>query len=139
MSVLHLIALECQLAQEFDGDETYLRLNGEKVWSVGRNAHMSHNLQKAHCYNLVNFEEGTRHGANGWEPIPDFAGGSLTWRFDGEAVVEIFEADNFSSDDQIGRQHVSARDAGHGTITVHFERDGAKYALSYRVEDEPAT
>lgn len=133
-NVLHLISLECLLAQEFDGDEIYLRLNGEKVWGVDRHSHMSQNLAKSHCYDIMDFANGRRHGAAGWEPIPSFQAGDLTWTFDGEAVVEIFEEDSFSSDDLIGRQNVTSKDADHGTITVHFEREGARYALTYRVE-----
>ncbi|MBL8145981.1 MAG: hypothetical protein JNL34_06320, partial [Anaerolineae bacterium] len=129
-AVLHLLSLECLLAQEFDGDEIYLRLNGEKVWGVDRHAHMSHNMAKAHCYNMMDFAAGRRHNAAGWEPIPSFEPGALTWSFDGEALVEVFEADTLSSDDLIGRQRMSSKDAGRGSITVHFERDGAKYALT---------
>lgn len=136
--VLHLMALECQLAQELDGDEIYLRLNGEKVWGVGRHAHMRQNPDKAQFFDSVNFEEGTRHGVNGWEPLPNFTPASLTWRFQDDALIEVFEEDNFSSDDLIGRQHISVKDVGHGAITVHFERDGARYALTYRVEPDAA-
>jgi hypothetical protein len=132
--VLHLMALECLLAQELDGDEMYLRLNGEKVWGVGRHEHMRQNPDKPNYYAAVNFTEGTRRGMNGPEPMPGFNANSLSWRFVDDAVIELFEADSFSSDDLIGRQQVSARDVGHGAITVHFERDGAKYALTYRVE-----
>ena len=134
LCVLHLMALECLLAQELDGDEMYVRLNGEKVWGVGRHEHMRQNPDKPQYYAVYNFAEGTRQGMNGEEPMPGFTAGSLTWRFNDEAVVELFEADAFSSDDLIGRQPISARDGGHGAITVHFERDGAKYALTYRVE-----
>ena len=132
--VLHLVSLECRLAQELDGDEIYLRLDGKKIWGVGRNEHMSHDLTKAHCFSVMNFAEGTRMGANGWEPMQTFQAGALAFPFDGTTDLEILEADTFSSDDHIGRQRVAAADAGHGTITVQFENDGAKYALSYRVE-----
>ena len=133
-AVLHLLSLECLLAPEFDGDEIYLRLNGEKVWSVDRHAHMSHNLEKSNYFDIMDFAGGRRHGAAGWEPIPAFQAEALTWSFDGEAVVEVYEADTLSSDDLIGRQYISNQDAGRGAITVHFERDGAHYALTYRVD-----
>lgn len=132
--VLHLIALECLRAQELDGDEIYLRLNGEEVWALDRHAHMSQNPEQARCYNIMDFASGRRQGAAGWEPIPSFAADSLSWSFSGEAVVEIYEADTFSGDDLIGRQHVTGKDADRGLITAHYEREGAHYALSYRVE-----
>jgi len=134
-TVLKLITLECLLAQELDGDEIYLRLNGERVWAVDRHAHMSHDLARPHCYDIMDFVGGRRHGAGGWEMIPGFVPGALTWSLTSEAVIEIFEADTFSSDDLIGRQRITSHDAGRGDITVHFEREGARYALTFRLEN----
>ncbi len=136
--ILQVLALECLQAQEVDGDEPVLRLNGEPIWRLGPHEQMSPLADRRHLYRAINFAEGTRLNARGWERMPNFQPGELTYRFEQAALIELYEADGLTSDDLIGRQPVSVRDAAHGVITVRFVREGARYALTYRVDREPA-
>lgn len=136
--VLRVLALECVQAQEVDGDEPVLRLNGEPVWRLGPREHMSAQADDPYLYRAINFADGTRLNAAGWEPIPSFQPGELSYRFERAAVIELYEASALIPDNCLGRQPISPRDAARGVIRVNFVRDGARYALTYRVDREPA-
>jgi hypothetical protein len=131
--VLSLARLECLQAQEFDGDEAYLTLNGVKIWEAAEHKNVMHHQPKddrAVCE--FNFEEGTRLTASGLQPIPNFESGRFVFAdVSGDLVVALYDADRFSSDDLIGKNPISAHDAGRGHITVMFNRDGAMYRLTY--------
>jgi hypothetical protein len=130
---VQLIALRCIQAQELDGDETYLNLNGVTVWQAGR-FHMHHHPTRENQVSEFDFAGGRRHNQHGWEPLApynpkDYLFAKLT----GESHFELWEDDFLKPDDWLGTTPISARDAGHGPISIAFVRAGAHYLLTYQV------
>lgn len=129
---LQLIAIKCIEAQELNGDEVVIKLNGAKVWQSGRyrlHPRPTHDDQVSE----FDFAGGRRHGAAGWEMLTpynpkDFVFTSLS----GDSLFEVWEAD-FLRNDFLGRSPITERDAGRGQIAISFVRDGANYLLTYQV------
>jgi hypothetical protein len=131
---LRLLALECQQAQEFDGDEAYLTLNGKLVWSAGRDK-MSHDLSHPHLCSEVDFVGGRKRTHDGWASISPFDPGAYIFTgLSGTAVVKLWDDDLLTSDDLLGETPISETDIGRGHISVLFTRDGARYRLTYQVD-----
>lgn len=110
---LHLISLHCRETEDITGaDETYIKINGAIVWgpeSINNNE--TRNISEA--------------------PVTPFA---TTIR------VELYDQDLglvFDEDDHIGGAEINNSLAGQGNREVNIEGDGAKYTLTFRVEQEP--
>jgi hypothetical protein len=133
---LRLLSLECVQSQELDGDEAYLTLNGDKVWSAGR-ARMSHDLAHAHRCNLVDFASGRLQTDEGWVAILTSRRDPFVFaRLSGEAALQLWDDDRLTRDDLLGETPISETDIGRGPISVLFTRDGASYRLTYQVDGE---
>jgi hypothetical protein len=132
---LRLLTLECIQAQEIDGDEAYLTMNGRKVWSVGRDR-MSQDLSHAHRCSEVDFAGGRKLTHEGWITMSPFDPGEFIFGgLSGTMVVQLWDDDRLTRDDLLGETPISEADIGHGHISVLFTRDGARYRLTYQVDN----
>ena len=130
---LRLEGLRCESAQESDGDEIYLLVDGKQVWSVGTRRMIS-DPSDAEQISEVDFTQGRWKSMNGWEPIPNFNAGEFVIQVQGAgARVEVKERDLLLGDDNIGGALVMAEDAGRGQIQLAFTGEGAHYLLTFRV------
>jgi len=121
-------------SQEIGGDEAYLTLDGHKVWEAGRDK-MSHDLSHAHCCGEVDFESGRLLTQDGWVNMESFDPNAYVFPgLSGTKVVQLWDDDLLTRDDLLGETPISEADIGHGHISVLFTRDGARYRLTYQVD-----
>jgi hypothetical protein len=133
---LRLLTLECERAQEFDGDEAYLTLNGRKIWSAGSDK-MSSDLSHPHRCSQVDFAGGRKLTNEGWVNLPsDASYTSVFSGLSGQAVLKLWDDDRLSPDDLLGETMISETDIGRGHIAVMFLREGGRYRLTYQVDEE---
>jgi hypothetical protein len=133
---VHLLRLECLRSQELDGDEPYLLIHNELVWSTPRGDHMVRAATKPGQFSVVDFSEGRRLMHTGWSTFGAVYDPSL-YRLPkqtGFVEIRLMEADRLTSDDHFGLAVASLTDVGRGDIQVNFTEDGAEYLLVYRVE-----
>ena len=129
---LRLIGIRCVTAQEANGDELTLQIDGETVWSAAP-FHMSQHLSNLTRISEVDFEQGRRLTMNGWEAIPNFDAASMTFpNRESSTSIRLYEHDRFG-DDFLGEVIAGTRDAGGGRIQIAFTQDGAHYILMYQV------
>ena len=130
---LHLEGLRCVSAQEADGDEIYLLVDGNQVWSVGTRR-MTNAPGDAEQISEVDFVQGRWKSINGWESIPNFNAGEFVIQVRGAGTrIHVKERDLLLGDDEIGGALVMAEDAGRGQIQLAFTGEGAHYLLMFRV------
>jgi hypothetical protein len=134
---VRLLSLKCLVSQENNGDEIYLTLNGQTVWSVTGDYALHQQPRLPHQIKEVDFVQGRWLTAKGWETIPDFdvaqfVFGGLT----GENRFEVWDQDNFSRDDYFGIALFAEDDIRTGQITAVAARDGAHYVLTFATEME---
>ncbi len=135
---ISLISLQCLVSQEDNGDEIYLTLNGEKIWSVPRRYAMHEQPNRPHHIKEVNFIAGSFLTQQGWQPMPDFE--PIEYQFtglSGKSEIQVWDQDNFSRDDYFGHMLITDSDAGRGHITGVAANDAARYVLTYEVVSEP--
>src|SRR5664279_3149731 len=125
-----LVNLECFAAEEIDGDEVYIKLNGAKVWAAHPDK-MTHVPKDDHTVNQYDFAGGYKHTHAGWLPLtPDdpkqfvFSGQS------GAAVLQLWDTDAITSHDLLGETPIDPSQASGGNISVVFKRLGAHYRLT---------
>lgn len=135
-----LVDLKCIVSQEVNGDQIYLTLNGERIWSMPGAYTMHQQPDQAHQVKELNFVTGQMLTQAGWQPIPDFDSSRLLFAgLTGRSRIEIWDHDNFLSDDYFGSIRFSENEAGHGRISGVAARDAAHYVLTYEVTpDSPA-
>lgn len=136
---VQLLSLRCLEAQEMDGDEVYIRFNGEKIWSAPDPFAMHHRPGTARQFDEFDFVNGRLHDREGWKRVEPFDASRFVFADqDSASSFQLWEADTLTRDDHLGSSRVSASDAGHGNISLVFDRDGARYMLTYRVTPETA-
>lgn len=104
---IKLISLKCVKTEDWMGrDETYLTVNGARVW---------------------------HHNMNDGET--QFLGGVPNFPFAGEVRVALYDGDAGwgDDDDLLGVIVASARDVEEGPIVGSFTGDGAEYILTYEI------
>jgi WD40 repeat protein len=134
---LQLLELTCKQAQENDGDETYIRLDGQTIWSIeGAGRKMHHIPNRSREVDIFDFKQCRMRGPNGWQQTgqympSDFQITGLT----GPIVLELWEADSFlrGGDDYLGKLTISPTKAGQGPQEHVFYVDGVNYVLSYEI------
>lgn len=133
---LRLMLLECLEAQELNGDEVYIKLNGETIWTwQTTHERLHHDLERPHMFDKIDFAGARKHGKDGWQPAPEIDPNAYIFTdLTGEATLEVWDADVLTSDDLFGRKPVRALDGGHGDISVVFRRDGGHYRVTYQVQ-----
>lgn len=131
---IKLVALECLMSEEVDGDEVYIKCNGAKVWEAAPDK-MHAVVDHDDFVNHFDFAEGRKHMKKGWVAMPAFAPEAFALRAERDhSVIQLWDADLLSDDDLLGQTPVDASQASGGNISVMFQRLGANYRLTYRVE-----
>ncbi len=131
---IKLIGLECFKAEEIDGDEVYIKLNGAKVWeaSPGKMVPTPEHGEEVSHYD---FAGGRKHTSEGWELLMPYNPDNFVFKdLTGDSVVQLWDADVLTSDDLFGQTPVDESQASGGNISVIFQRLGAHYRLTYKVE-----
>lgn len=136
---LHLILLECLEGQEFDGDEPYLKLNGERIWTwdlAGRKMHDT--LNSKAWTNAFDFRTGKFRTLEGWQQSPNYSVGDFDFaNLSGETRIELWEADEQEvlrgEDDFLGELVVTIDDTRRSEQIVVFNQSNAMYQLTYRL------
>lgn len=105
MPQLKLLDLRCIKSQEVGGDEPYLKVRGNKVWSVSSD-----------------IKSGAAVSLRSLAPIP----------FKDEVEVALMEKDSFR-DDCLGQGSVTSYSLGQGQQELNFEDEGAHYQLIYEI------
>jgi hypothetical protein len=131
---IHLLRLECLGAQEVDGDETYMKVNSVVTWRSAPDK-MHHVPEFDNHVAEYDFVEGRKRSHNGWVAMTPFDASAFVLRdCQGTVTVEIWDADTLTGDDSFGATPIDSTQAAGGEISVMFQRDGANYRLTYRVE-----
>ena len=131
---LRLVSLECVQSQEVGGDDAYLTLDGNKVWDSGHEK-MSHDPSHANHFSEIDFAGGRLRTLEGWVSMSSFDPNAFIFSgLSGHKVVQLWDHDILTSDDLLGETPISEVDIGHGHISVLFTRDGARYRLTYQVD-----
>ncbi len=135
--VLQLISLSCIAAQERDGDEIFIRVDGQTIWAVknvGRR--MRPNPSRFNEIDTFDFSSCRMHGVNGWTQADgydrsEFRFGGLT----GPIELEIWEEDQFfrGGNDYVGQVVITPAQAGQNMIRAVVTRDRFSYTLTYGV------
>ncbi|MBW4439345.1 MAG: hypothetical protein KME04_19545 [Pleurocapsa minor GSE-CHR-MK-17-07R] len=132
---LRILRLQCMQSQELDGDEPYLLMGDQVLWTVPEGTHMHHHPGNDNQFSIVDFAAGRVMEVNGWQEHQDFVRGHFVFAgLSGQHTITLMEADRLTSDDVLGRTPISERDMGRGEIQVEFAGDGARYLLVYRVD-----
>ena len=127
---VQLLSLRCLESLELDGDEIELKFNGKSIWSSGK---LKLHPRPTNGYQIKQFDfaRGKLYGSNGWESVTPFEPGAFVFHnLVNESRFELWDND---IEENLARSPVSARDAGHGNISIVFAKDGARYVLTYRV------
>jgi hypothetical protein len=127
---VQLVSLRCIESLELNGDEIELKFNGQTIWTSGK-AKMHSRPTHTFQFKQFDFATGKVYGLNGWQAAIPFAPSDFVFNnLINESRFELWEHD---SHENLARSPVSARDAGHGNISIVFAKDGARYVLTYRV------
>jgi len=130
---LQLVSLRCLTAQENDGDEIYVHVDGRTLWSVGT-LRMSDRLNDDEQIDEVDFVHGQLHTRNGWQAMHTFEGDDFRIQVTADyAHLQLRERDMLLGDDLLGEAVVTAADAERGKIQLAFTAEGAHYTLTYEV------
>lgn len=135
-----MVSITCAQVQERDGDETFIRVDGQTVWSVeqvGRKMH--HKPNRAKDIRVYDFLACRMENKDGWQPSDDYEPTDFRMEgLTGPIDVEIWEADMFlrGGNDFIGRVTVSPSQAGQGVIEKVIYGQGATYIFAYEVLPE---
>lgn len=131
---ISLIGLECFKAEEIDGDEIYINLNGAKVWAAAPDK-MSPHPDADDWVSQYDFAGGRKHSHLGWVPLMPYNPEAFVFKDQsGASVLQLWDADVLSSDDLLGQTPIGPSQASGGNISVVFQRVGAHYRLTYKVE-----
>lgn len=134
--MIRLVALECFQAEEIDGDEIYIKLNGEKVWEASPDK-MNSRPEASDWVSHYDFADGRKLTTLGWVPLTPYDPQAFLFRDQsGDSVMQLWESDRLTSDDLLGQAPIDASQASGGSISVVFQRVGARYRLTYKVEAE---
>ena len=107
MARLKLLELRCFESEDSGGDEAYILVGGDKVWSIEE-------IENGEIASL--------------RSVPPVA-------FEGSVEVSLWDEDTglFDSDDNLGKVNVSEEVAGEDEQEFRFDQDGANYLLIYTV------
>jgi hypothetical protein len=135
--VLQFLTLTCVHVQERNGDETFIRLDGQTVWAIERAGRkMHHKTTRANEVSVFDFRECKMLGRDGWQTTDeytpeDFRVTGLT----GPLKLELWEEDNFlrGGDDFLGGVTISPAQAGQGEQEAVIFNNGSHYIFRYEV------
>jgi hypothetical protein len=129
-----LLNLECQGAQEIDGDEIYLTAENRVLWRAAPDK-MHHLPDMTDQVIEFDFAGGRKRTKDSWQPMmPYNPGDFILPNCDGVVLIQIWDADTITRDDLLGETPIDISQATGGAISVVFQRDGGHYRLTYRVD-----
>lgn len=131
---IRLVGLECFRAEEVDGDEIYIKLNGAKVWEAHPDR-MHPAPERDGLVSHFDFVGARKLTHAGWIPQMPYQPDTYILKDQtGAAVLELWDTDVLTSHDLLGETPIDANQASGGNISVVFQRSGAHYRLTYKVE-----
>jgi hypothetical protein len=131
---IKLVGLECFRAEEVDGDEVYIKVNGAKVWEATPDK-MLPVPEFEGIVSHYDFAGARKHTHDGWIPLMPYVPGHFVFKNQtGDSVLQLWDADVMTSDDLLGQTPIDETQASGGNISVVFQRLGAHYRLTYKVE-----
>lgn len=136
---LHLILLECLEGQELDGDEPYIKLNGDTIWTWQQAGRKMHDTLGSKAWtNAFDFRTGKFRTLQGWEASEGYKPGDFDFtQLSGEVKLELWEADEHEilrgDDDFLGEIQLSIDNARLGEQVVVFNQSDAMYQLTFRL------
>ncbi|MEO0560644.1 MAG: WD40 repeat domain-containing protein [Chloroflexota bacterium] len=134
---LQLLAIECKQAQERDGDETFIRLDGQTIWSIERAGRkMHHNPTRPKEVSTFDFQTCKMLGKDGWQETDNFRPSDFRLQgLTGPVSLEVWEEDNFlrGGNDYLGTIRISPAKAGQGPQEAVIYTDGANYVVTYEI------
>lgn len=136
---LSLMMIECLEGQEFDGDEPYLLLNGERIWSweqMGRKMHDS--LNSPAWTNAFDFRTGKFRTLEGWQQSENYTSGDFDIAgLSGETRLELWESDEGEilrgDDDFLGELILNIDHVRLGEQIIVFNQSSAMYQITFRL------
>jgi len=129
---VQLISLRCIESLELDGDDIELKFDGNTIWSSGK-LKMHPRPTTGNQIKQIDFASGKIYGIYGWMYASPFDPNAYEFKnLISDTRFELWERDALG-DEALSRSPVSARDAGHGNISIVFAKDGARYVLTYCV------
>lgn len=139
---LSLVMIECLEGQEFDGDEPYLKMNGDRIWSwdkMGRKMHDS--LNSKGWTNAFDFRTGRFRTLEGWAQSENYKAGDFEFSgLQGETKLELWEQDEHEvlrgHDDFLGEIVLTEDNIRLGEQIVVFNQSNAMYQLIFRLVAE---
>lgn len=139
---LNLVLLECLQAQELDGDEPYLKMNDERIWSwdlAGRK--MNDTLNAKAWTNAFDFRTGRFRTLEGWEDSANYDAGQFEFKaLTGKTSIQLWEADEHEvlrgDDDFLGEMVLTIDNVRMGEQVAVFNQSDAMYQLTFRLTAE---
>ena len=131
---IKLVGLECLKAEELGGDEIYIKLNDEKVWESNPDKLGAH-FEGSDWVSQYDFTGGRKLTRLGWVALTPYNSEDYVFKDQaGGSVLQLWETDTLTRDDLLGQTPIDASQASGGNISVMFQRLGADYRLTYKVE-----
>ncbi|MEL6148933.1 MAG: WD40 repeat domain-containing protein [Chloroflexota bacterium] len=137
-----LISLTCNKAQERDGDEIFIRVDDQTIWSVKKvGRKMSPKPTRNNEINTFDFSQCRMHGKRGWQSADQYRPKDFRFRgLTGPIELELWEEDQFlrGGNDYIGKVTITPAQAGKGMVraVIGDETDQFSYTLTYGVTFE---
>ncbi len=131
---IRLVGLECFRASEVDGDELYIKLDGAKVWEAHPEK-MTPTPEHDGLVSQYDFVGARKLTHTGWIPLMPYQPEQYVFKDrSGATVLELWDANVLTSHNLLGETPLDASQASGGNISVVFQRSGAHYRLTYKVE-----
>lgn len=138
---LQLLMLTCSRAQERDGDEIYLKKDGEEIFSwqkIGRRFH--HNILDNRRTDAFDFRTCKFRAPSGWQEINGYEPDAFTFSNQPESLtIEFWESDEGEmmrgEDDQLSSLTINLDDLRTSGGTYIFNAKGTEYRLTYRLTE----
>ncbi len=135
---LHLMTLDCHASQEMDGDEIYMKLNGEIIFTwkgVGRK--FSDSIKNSDLVDQYDFRIAKARAVEGMV-AGDYQPSDFVIQTDDASLkIELWESDEGEfmrgDDDFLGETVVTAEESSQNQVTKFFKRKEVDYELTYRV------
>ncbi len=138
---LRLVSLICYQAQEADGDEIYMKVNGEQVfsWEDLGGVRFHQRLDGKRFTTTFDFRTCRYNTANSWGEVDAYSPDQFVFKGQTAPItVELWESDKGNilrgDDDYLGRAVISAADGEvNAQIKKPFVMAKAGYELTYIV------
>ena len=138
--LLQLVSITCKQSQERDGDELFIRVDGQTIWSIqkaGRKMH--HEPRRNREVSVFDFKNCQMRHTDGWRPTDKYEPADFRFHgLTGPIEIEVWEEDKLfrGGNDLFGKVLISAARAGQGVVEAVLQAGKAVYVLAYEVVHE---